>query len=67
MSAPPDSLRLCSGAYNHCYAFLGAPMDAEQKETTEFFLESWLCEAVGRCNSFLNNVNRPFSLHDSFN
>jgi len=41
-------------------------MNADQKETTEFFLESWLNEAVGRCNSFLNNVNRPFSLHDSF-
>lgn len=41
-------------------------MDAEQKETAEFFLESWLNEAVGRCNSFLQNVSKPFSLHDSF-
>ena len=41
-------------------------MDAEQKETTEFFLESWLNEAVGRSSSFLDKVNRPFSLHDSF-
>ena len=41
-------------------------MDAEQKETTEFFLECWLNEAVGRCNSFLSNVNKPFSQDDSF-
>lgn len=41
-------------------------MEAEQKETAEYFLESWLNEAVNRCNSFLRNVNKPFSLHDGF-
>lgn len=41
-------------------------MDAEQRETAEFFLESWLNEAVERCDVFLHNVNTPLSVHDSF-
>lgn len=41
-------------------------MNTEQKETTAFFLQNWLNEAVCRCNAFLHNVNKPFSLHNSF-
>lgn len=41
-------------------------MDAKQKETAEFFLDSWLNEAVGRCVVFLNNVNKTFPRHDRF-
>lgn len=41
-------------------------MDDEQKDTTKFFSESWLAEAIHRCNSFLKNVNKPFSLEDDF-
>lgn len=41
-------------------------MDAEQKDITRFFLDSWLDEAVHRCDSFLNSVNKPFSFEDNF-
>jgi len=41
-------------------------MDDKQKEITEFFLQSWLNEAVDRSNSFLDNINRPYSQNFSF-
>jgi hypothetical protein len=41
-------------------------MEAEQKETTKFFLENWLNEAIERCDNFLCNVNKPFSIDDNF-
>ncbi|UTA80934.1 hypothetical protein J4377_05500 [Halomonas sp. XH26] len=41
-------------------------MDAVQKDTTQFFLDSWLAEAVHRCSSFLHSANKPFSFDDDF-
>uniref|UniRef100_A6VW85 Uncharacterized protein n=1 Tax=Marinomonas sp. (strain MWYL1) TaxID=400668 RepID=A6VW85_MARMS len=44
----------------------GVSMDAESKETTMFFLKSWLAEAIDGSRSFLNNINKPFSFEDRF-
>ena len=41
-------------------------METEQKETTKFFLKNWLNEAIERCDSFLYNVNKPFSIDNNF-
>ena len=41
-------------------------MDTRNKEITIFFLKSWLTEAINGCQSFLSNINKPFSLEDSF-
>lgn len=41
-------------------------MDDDSKETTLFFLQSWLNEAIGRCDDFLNNINKSFSLNSEF-
>lgn len=45
------------------FSICRAAMNAEQRKTTEFFLESWLNEAVNRCNAFLHNVSKP---HNNF-
>jgi hypothetical protein len=44
----------------------GVLMDAESRETTMFFLESWLTEAIDGCQNFLQNINKPFSFEDTF-
>jgi len=41
-------------------------MDDDSKETMVFFLQSWLNEAIGRCDDFLDNINKPFSLDSKF-
>ncbi len=41
-------------------------MDAKTKETTLFFLDGWLKEAVFVGKQFLVNVNKPFSFEDNW-
>ncbi|WP_203226568.1 hypothetical protein [Psychrobacter sp. P2G3] len=41
-------------------------MDAENKETTIFFLESWLNEVINNSQVFLQNINEPISFEDNF-
>lgn len=41
-------------------------MDAENKETTIFFLESWLNEVISNSQVFLQNINEPISFEDNF-
>ena len=41
-------------------------MEDDTKSTVTFFLNSWLEEATSSCDTFLENINKPFSFDDPF-
>lgn len=41
-------------------------MDADNKETIIFFLESWLNEVINNSQVFLQNINEPISFEGNF-
>ena len=41
-------------------------MEQEKKEITIFFLDSWLNEAITRCDNFLENISKPVSFENTF-
>jgi hypothetical protein len=42
-------------------------METEQKGITKFILENWLNEVVERCDYFLSEINKGFSIDNNFN
>jgi hypothetical protein len=45
---------------------IGEAMNQDEKETSIFFLKSWLEEVIYSGTDFLAKINRPFDIHDDW-